>query len=138
MSKNLFCLIKTCAQISNSLFQRVKLSTLYSALNLQCWWKMASIKRILRSYPLKNRKKFNGNRSFICPTLHFAWLKLTLWSRKTPSTVLKFWLFHRQSTFNVSQTWLQWDKYCTHIRGKIKHISTEMGYLPAQKYILLD
>jgi len=36
MSKNLVCLIQTCAQISNSLFQSVKLSTLYSALNLQC------------------------------------------------------------------------------------------------------
>jgi len=36
MSKNLFCLIKTCAQISNSLFQSVNLYTLYSALNLQC------------------------------------------------------------------------------------------------------
>jgi len=35
-SKNLFCLIKTCALISNSLFYSVKLSTLYSALNLQC------------------------------------------------------------------------------------------------------
>jgi len=36
MSKNIFCLIKTCALISNSLFQSVKFSTLYSALNLQC------------------------------------------------------------------------------------------------------
>jgi len=36
MSKNIFCLIKTCALISNSLFHSVKLSTLYSALNLQC------------------------------------------------------------------------------------------------------
>jgi len=33
MSKNIFCLIKTCAQISNSLFYSVKLSTLYLALN---------------------------------------------------------------------------------------------------------
>jgi len=51
MSKNIFCLIKTCALISNRLFQSVKLSTLYSELNLQCWWKRRSIKRILRSYP---------------------------------------------------------------------------------------
>jgi len=36
ISKNLFCLIKICAQISNSLFHSVKLSALYSALNLQC------------------------------------------------------------------------------------------------------
>jgi len=36
MSKNIFCLIKTCALISNSLFHSVKLSNLYSALNLQC------------------------------------------------------------------------------------------------------
>jgi len=36
MSKNIFCLIQTCALISNSLFQSVKVSTLYSALNLQC------------------------------------------------------------------------------------------------------
>jgi len=51
---------------------------------------MASIKRILRSYPWKNRKHFNGNRSFICPTSHFAWSKLALWSRKTPNTLLNF------------------------------------------------
>ena len=81
MSKNLFCLIKTCAQISNSLYQSVKLSTLYSALNLQCQWKMASIKRILRSYPWKNYKNFNWNGSFKCPKKYFAWLKLRLWSR---------------------------------------------------------
>jgi len=36
ISKNIFCMIKTCALISNSLFQSVKLSTLYSALSLQC------------------------------------------------------------------------------------------------------
>jgi len=36
MSNITFCFIKTCALISNSLFQSVKLSTLYSALNFQC------------------------------------------------------------------------------------------------------
>jgi len=34
---------------------------------------MASIKRIPQSYPWKSYKNFNGNRSFICPTLHSAW-----------------------------------------------------------------
>jgi len=34
---------------------------------------MTSIKGILRSYPRKSYKNFNLNRSFICPTLHFAW-----------------------------------------------------------------
>jgi len=93
MSKNIFCLIKACVLISNRLFQSVKLSNLYSALNLQCWWKRPSIKRILRSYPWKNYKNFNWNRSFIWPKLHFAWLTLALLSRKTPNTVLNFWLF---------------------------------------------
>jgi len=37
---------------------------------------MASIKRILRTYPWKNCTNFNGNGSFIWPTLHFAWFKL--------------------------------------------------------------
>jgi len=138
MSKNLFCLIKTCALISNSLFHSVKLSTLYSALNFQYYWKMASIKWILRSYPWKNYKNFNWNRSFIWPTLHFAWLKLALSSRKTPNTVLNFWLFRRQSTLNASPTWLQSNEYCAHIRGKIINIQTEIGYLYIQKYILLD
>jgi len=138
MSKNIFCLIETYAQISNSLFHSVKLSTLYSALNLQCLWKMTSIKRILQSYPWKNSKKFNGNRSFTCPTLHFAWLKLAFWSRKTPNTVLNFWLFCRQSTLDASQTWLPANEYFAHIRGKIINISTEIGYLHVQKYILID
>ena len=40
MSKNIYCLIKTCAVISNSLLYSVKLSTLYSALNPQ-WWPSA-------------------------------------------------------------------------------------------------
>jgi len=39
---------------------------------------MASVKQILRSYPWKNCKNFNGNRLFICPTLHFDWFKLAL------------------------------------------------------------
>ena len=68
---------------------------------------MASIKQILPLYPWKNYKNFNWNRSFIWPTLHFAWFKLALWSRKTPTTVLNFWRFRRQSTLNASQTWLQ-------------------------------
>jgi len=39
---------------------------------------------------------------------------------------------------NASQTWLPSNEYCTHIRGKIINISTEMGYLHVQKSILLD
>jgi len=39
---------------------------------------------------------------------------------------------------NVSQTGVQWDKYCTHVREKIEYILTELGYLHGQKYILLD
>ena len=137
MSKNIFSVIKTCALISNSLFQSVKLSTLYSALNLQCWWKRVSIKQILRTYPWQNYKNFNWNRSFIWPTLHFAWLTLAFWSRKTPNTVMNFWLFRRQSTPNASQTWLQSNEYCAHLRGNIISILTEIGYLNVQKYFRL-
>jgi len=36
MSKNVFCLIKTCALILNTLFHSIKLSTLHSALKPQC------------------------------------------------------------------------------------------------------
>jgi len=132
VSKNIFCLIKCCVLISNSLFQSVKLSTLYLAQNLQCQQEMASIKRILHSYPWKNYKNFNWNRLFTFPTLHFAWLKFALWFRKTPITVLNFRLFHRQSTLNASQAWLQSNEYCTHICGKIINILTEMGYLYVQ------
>jgi len=39
---------------------------------------------------------------------------------------------------NASQTWLQFNEYCAHIRGKIINISTVMSYLYIQKYILLD
>jgi len=77
---------------------------------------MASIKQILRSYPWKNYKNFNWNRSFIWPTLHFAWFEVALWSRKTPSTVVNFWLFCRQSTLIAGQTWLQSNEHCAHIR----------------------
>jgi len=84
---------------------------------------MASIKRILRSYPWKNYKNFNWNRSFIWPTLHFAWFKLALWSRKIPNTVLNFWRFRRQSMLNASQTWLQSNEYCAHIHWKIMKIN---------------
>jgi len=41
----------------------------------------------------------------------------------------------RQSTLSVSQTWLQSNKYCTHVRGKIKYILIDMGYLHVQKCI---
>jgi len=99
---------------------------------------MASVKRILRSYPWKNCKNFNWNRLFIWPTLHFDWFKLALWSRKTPNTVLNFWRFRRKSTLNANETWLQWNEYCAHICGKIINISTKIGNLNVQKYILLD
>jgi len=46
--------------------------------------------------------------------------------------------FYRQLKLNASQTWLQSNKYCAHVRGKIINILTEMGYLYVQKYILLD
>ena len=95
-------------------------------------------KRILRSYPWKNYKNFNWNRSLIRHQKYFAWLKLALWSRIACFAALNLWHFRRLSTLNVSQAWFQWDKYCAHVRGKIKYILTEMGYLYAQKYILLD
>ena len=60
----------------------------------------------------------------MCPKMHFAWLKLALWSQIAYFTAMNLWHFRRQSTFNVSQTWLQWDKYCAHVHGKIKYILT--------------
>jgi len=106
-----FCLIKTCALIK----------------------KESRIKRIFRSYLWKNYQYFNWNRSFIWPTLHFAWLKLKPWSWTTPNTVLNLWLFRRLSTLNASQTWLQSNEYFAHIREKMINISTEIGHLYAPK-----
>jgi len=42
------------------------------------------------------------------------------------------------STLNASQTWLQSNEYCAHIRGKIIKISTEIGHLYAPKNSFLD
>jgi len=85
MSKNIFCLIKTCALISNSLFYSDGLLTFSLAVNSQCHSNIVSIKQnsqLLRSYPRKIYWYFNRNESFMCPKIYFAWLKLTLWSRR--------------------------------------------------------
>ena len=50
---------------------------------------------------------------------------------------MNLWHFRRQSTLNVSQTWLQSNEYCAHVRGKIKYILTEMGCLHAPKIFCL-
>ena len=42
------------------------------------------------------------------------------------------------TAFNASERWLQSNEYCAHIRGKIIKISTEIGHLYGQHYILLD
>jgi len=46
MSKNIFCLIKTCALISNSLFYSDGLLTFSLAVNSQCHSNIVSIKQI--------------------------------------------------------------------------------------------
>ena len=58
-AQKIFCLIKTCALILNSLFCRVELVTFSPAVSAQCQSNMASMKQILRSYPWKNYKNFN-------------------------------------------------------------------------------
>jgi len=98
---------------------------------------MASIKGILCSYPWKNYKNLNWNRLFKCPKIQFAWLKLALWSQIAYFTTMNLWHFRRQSTLNVSQTWLQWNKFCAHVRGNIKYILTEISYLHALKIFCL-
>jgi len=95
MPKNTFCLIKTCALISNSSFCSDELVTFSPAVNAQCQSNIVSIKQILRSYPWKNYKNFNWNGLFIWPKIHFAWLKLALWSRKTCIAALNLWHFRR-------------------------------------------
>ena len=54
MSKKIFCLIKTCALISNSLFSSVELGTFLPAVNAQIQSNIVSMKQILRSYPWKH------------------------------------------------------------------------------------
>jgi len=49
MPKKIFCLIKPCAPISNSLFNSDELVTFSPTVNAQCQSNMASIKQILRS-----------------------------------------------------------------------------------------
>jgi len=57
MSKNIFCLIKTCAMISNSLFYSDDLLTFSLAVNAQCQSNMAAIKQII-AYCVYFRGKF--------------------------------------------------------------------------------
>ena len=86
---------------------------------------MASIKRILRSYPWKNYKNFNWNELFVCPKVHFAWLKLALWSRIACFAPLNLsffqWIFEHgyhdgidqsHATVTHDQTWIRfgWEK----------------------------
>jgi len=73
MPKNIFCLIKTCGLISNSLFFSVELGTFLPAVNAQCQSNMTSINRSLRSYPWKHYSDFDWNGSFKCPKTDFAW-----------------------------------------------------------------
>ena len=129
----IFCLIKTCAPISKNLYCSVELGTFSPVFNAQFQSNMASVKRILRSNPWKNYLYFNWNRSFICPTLHFAWLKLALWFRKTPKKNAELLTF--PPPFNAQ---CQSNEYCAHICGKIINISTEIGHLYVQHYILHD
>ena len=53
MPKNTFCLIKTCALISNSLICSDELVTFSPVVNTQCQSNMASMRQILRSCPWK-------------------------------------------------------------------------------------
>ena len=138
MPKKIFCLNKTCALISNSLFYSDELLTFSTAVNAQCQSNMASMKHVLHSCPWKHQIYCNWNGLFTCPKKYFAWLKLALRSRIAYFTAMNFWPFRQQSTLNASQTWLQWNTFCTHVRGNIKYILTEMGYLHTQKNILLD
>ena len=111
--------------------------TFSPVVNAQCQSNMTSMRQILRSYPWKNYKNLNWNRSFICPKKYFAWLKLALWSRIACFAALNLWHFRRLSTLNASQPWLQSNEYCAQIRGKIIKISTEIGHLYAPKNIFL-
>jgi len=132
------CLIKTCALISNSLFHSDELVTFSLAVNAQCQSNMASMKQILLSCPWKHWIYFNWNGLFTYPKNYFAWLKPALRSRIAYFTAMNLWHFRRQSTLNVSQTWLQWNKYWSHVRGNNEYILTEMSYLHTQKNILLE
>jgi len=49
MPKKIFCLIKTCAPISTSLFYSDELVTFLAAVNVQCQSNIVSIKKIWRS-----------------------------------------------------------------------------------------
>jgi len=59
------------------------------------------MRQILRSYPWKNYKNFNWNRSFICPKKYFPWLKLALWSRIAGFAALNLWT-------DQTTTWHDW------------------------------
>ena len=125
-AKKMFCLIKTCALISNSLFYSDELLTFSAAVNAQCRSNTVSIKQILRSHPWKNYRYFNSDGSFTCPKIYFAWLELALLNWKSPDTALKFWPSRRQSALDASQTWLQSTDNCAHIRTQIFNVLTEM------------
>jgi len=120
------------------LIQRWNFLTFFLPVNTRCWSNVASINWTLHSYPWKKYSYFNWNGLFVCPKIYFAWLKLALWSWIAYFTALNFWPFRRQSTLNVSQTWLRWDKSCPHVRGKLINILTQMGRLYVRKYILLE
>ena len=80
MPQKIFCLIKTCALIPNSLFYSVEHVTFSPAVNVQCQPNMPSIKQSLRSCPWKEQIYFNWNGLFTCQKKYIAWFKPALWS----------------------------------------------------------
>ena len=140
MSKKIFCLLKTCAVISNSLFYIVELVTFSPAVNAQCQSNMASMKQILRSYQWKNYKNFDWNGLFTCLKIYFAWWKLALWSRRL---LIQRWTFDfsagSQRSILVKHGFNQSTHHYTHIHGKIINILTETGrsYAPKNFYLII-
>jgi len=97
---------------------------------------MASINRSLRLCPWDKYSHFNWNESFICPKIYFAWLKLTLWSRKAcfcNDDLLTFSLaVNAQCQSNMASMKqilrsCPWKNYDCNLNGSFKR----------QKYILL-
>jgi len=117
MPKNTFCLIKTCALISNSLFYSDELNCDIFA---GCQRSM-SVKHGFNetNIALISVEKLNIFQLKWVIYMHqkiFSLIKLALWSRIAYFTAMNLWHFRRLSTLNASQTWLQSTEYCPHIR----------------------
>jgi len=138
MLQKTFCLIKTCAPISNSLFNSDELVTFSPTVNAQCQSNMASMRQTLLSCPWKHLNEFQLKWVIYMPKKIFCLIKTC--------ALISNSLFNSDELVTFSQTVnVQCSSNIVSIKQilrsrlwKINDILTQMGRLHVQKYGLLD